>query len=434
MKKDQFNKELLEFLDASPTPFHAVASISARLDAAGYQRLEESHEWSLKLGGRYYVVRNGSSIVAFSGINTPLEMTGLRLFGAHTDSPCLKLKPQPEIQRKRFMQLGVEVYGGALLAPWFDRDLSIAGRVTCLTSEGVTCNLLINWKRPIAVIPSLAIHLDREVNNGRSINPQTQLPAVLMQTADDKKVDFRQLLLDRLQEEHEGVDVVRVLDFELSLYDVNPAAITGINCQFLNSARLDNLLSCYTGLMAMLEGSGEYPCVLVCNDHEEVGSTSAEGASGPFLRSILMRLAEEEGRLSQAISRSVMFSVDNAHGVHPNFADKHDDNHGPILNLGPVIKVNANQRYATNSVTSSFYRQLSEQLDLPYQVFVVRTDMACGSTIGPLTAAELGVKTLDIGAPQWAMHSIREMCGTDDAFHLFKVSQAFFNTEKLPVT
>ncbi len=433
MKKDQFNEGLLEFLNVSPTPFHAVATIATRLDAAGYQKLEESHEWSLKPGGRYYVTRNGSSIVAFSGFKTPMEMAGLRLFGAHTDSPCLKLKPQPEIHRKSFMQLGVEVYGGALLNPWFDRDLSIAGRVTCLTSEGVTSNLLINWERPVAVIPSLAIHLDREVNNSRSINAQTQLPAVLLQTADEQKIDFRQLLLERLRDEHDGVDVVRVLDYELCLYDVTPAAITGMKQQFINSARLDNLLSCYTGLMAMLESNGDYPCVLVCNDHEEVGSTSAEGASGPFLRSILLRLTEEEGRLSQTISRSLMFSADNAHGIHPNYADRHDDNHGPVLNRGPVIKVNANQRYATNSITSSFYRQLSEQLDLPYQVFVVRTDMACGSTIGPLTAAELGVKTLDIGAPQWAMHSIREMCGTDDAFHLFKVTQSFFNTERLPI-
>ncbi len=433
MKKEQFNQALLKFLDASPTPFHAVAAMAECLEAAGFQRLEESHEWSLKPGGRYFVIRNGSSIVAFSGIKTPMELTGVRLFGAHTDSPCLKLKPQPEICRKGFYQLGVEVYGGALLNPWFDRDLSIAGRVSCQSNDGEICNLLINWKRPVATIPSLAIHLDREVNNSRSINPQTQLPAVVMQLGEGEKVEFRQQLLDRVREEYDGKDVARVLDFELCLYDVQGAAIVGLNEEFITSARLDNLLSCYTGLQALLNSSGEYPCILVCNDHEEVGSTSAEGASGPFLRSLLLRLTEEEGRLGQTLSRSLMFSADNAHGIHPNYMDKHDENHGPILNRGPVIKVNANQRYATNSVTSSFYRQLSEQLDLPYQVFVVRTDMACGSTIGPLTAAELGVKTLDIGAPQWAMHSIREMCGTEDAYNLFKVTQAFFDTERLPV-
>ncbi|OZG72082.1 M18 family aminopeptidase [Hahella sp. CCB-MM4] len=433
MKKEQFNQELLAFLDASPTPFHAVATMAEHLEAAGFRRLEESHEWSLKPGGRYYVIRNGSSIVAFSGIKTPMELTGVRLFGAHTDSPCLKLKPQPEIHRKGFYQLGVEVYGGALLNPWFDRDLSIAGRVTCQSSDGSICNLLVNWKRPVATIPSLAIHLDREVNSSRSINPQTQLPPVVMQVEDSQKKDFREQLLERVKAEHEGTDVVRVLDFELCLYDVQGASLVGMSDQFITSARLDNLLSCYTGLQALLNSNGEYPCILVCNDHEEVGSTSAEGASGPFLRSLLLRLTEEEGRLGQTLSRSLMFSADNAHGIHPNYMDKHDDNHGPILNQGPVIKINANQRYATNSVTSSFYRQLSEQLDLPYQVFVVRTDMACGSTIGPLTAAELGVKTLDIGAPQWAMHSIRELCGTEDAYHLFKVTQAFFNTEKLPV-
>ncbi|WP_020406738.1 M18 family aminopeptidase [Hahella ganghwensis] len=433
MKKEQFNQELLKFLNASPTPFHAVATMAERLQAEGFKRLDESHEWSLKPGGRYFVIRNGSSIVAFSGIKTPMELTGVRLFGAHTDSPCLKLKPQPEIHRKGYLQLGVEVYGGALLNPWFDRDLSIAGRVTCLDSNGNIRNLLIDWQRPVATIPSLAIHLDREANNSRTVNPQTQLPAVLMQVGEDQKVDFRQLLLDRVREEHDAADVVRVLDFELCLYDVQGASLVGMSEQFITSARLDNLLSCYTGMQALLASNGDYPAVLVCNDHEEVGSTSAEGASGPFLRSLLLRLTEEEGRLGQTLSRSVMFSADNAHGIHPNFMDRHDDNHGPVLNQGPVIKVNANQRYATNSVTSSFYRQLSEQLGVPYQVFVVRTDMACGSTIGPLTAAELGVKTLDIGAPQWAMHSIREMCGTDDAYHLFKVSQAFFNTESLPM-
>ncbi len=431
MQKDEFIQGLLNFLDLSPTPFHAVATMAEMLDAGGFSRLHEGEDWQLEPNGNYYVIRNGSTLAALSGFAKE-AVQNVRLFGAHTDSPCLKLKPQPEIRRKGYLQLGAEVYGGALLHRWFDRDLSIAGRVTYADDQSKTKSLLVDWEKPVALIPSLAIHLNREANSSSSVNPQTQLPAVIMLADKELEVSFNELLLEHIQEEHVDIDIDRILDYELCLYDTQPAALVGIDNEFVTSARLDNLLSCYVGLQALLSSKTGQACVLVCNDHEEVGSLSASGADGPFLTSLLKRILGGCAKVDQVLAKSMMFSADNAHAFHPNFADKYDDNHGPIVNQGPVIKINVNQRYATNSVTSGFYRNLSDALGVPYQTFVIRTDMACGSTIGPITSAKLGVRTLDIGAPQWAMHSIRESCGSDDGFHLFKVTTAFFDTDELP--
>jgi len=432
MHKNDFNSGLLAFLDSSPTPFHAVASMSATLESAGFQAIEAGQEWQLQDRGRYYLCHNGSSIIAFSGFAADAVTRGVRLFGAHTDSPCLKLKPAPVTVRHGCLQVGVEVYGGALLNPWFDRDLSIAGRVTVIDANQQIQSLLVDWQKPLAVIPSLAIHLDRDANSSRSVNPQNHLPAILQLNSDDPKTTFAQLLREQLQRQYD-IAVERILDFELSLYDCQPAAIIGAGDELIASARLDNLLSCYAGLQAICQADASNPALLVCNDHEEVGSVSATGADGPLLTSVLQRLVgNAEGQLTQCLSRSLMISADNAHAVHPNYADKHDDNHGPQINKGPVIKVNVNQRYATNSITSAFYKQLSENTGEPFQVFVVRSDMACGSTIGPITAAKLGVKTVDVGAPQWAMHSIRETCGIHDAYSLFRVAQSFMNTDSLP--
>ncbi|MEH6556472.1 MAG: M18 family aminopeptidase [Oceanicoccus sp.] len=431
MDIEQFNRGLLEFLDASPTPFHAVQQMVQRLSLAGFEILQEADSWTLQAGGRYCVIRNNSSIVAFTVGDKKVLDTGLRMIGAHTDSPCLKVKPQPELFKKGYFQLGVEVYGGALLNPWFDRDLSLAGRVSFRDSRGNINSLLINFERAIATIPSLAIHLDREANNARSINSQTDIPPVLMQT-DDKQTSFRELLLTRLLVEHPNCGASKILDYELSFYDTQSAAVIGLQDEFIASARLDNLLSCYIGMQALLTDSSEYR-VLVCNDHEEIGSQSAAGAQGPMLRSVLSRLVASDSEFTRAIDRSMMISVDNAHGVHPNFSERHDANHGPVLNGGPVIKMNANQRYATNSETSSLFRHWCESVDETVQAFVVRTDMGCGSTIGPITASELGVKTLDIGVPTFAMHSIRELAGSRDAYSLYRVLKMFYCTEDVAV-
>ena len=422
MNQVAFNRELMMFIQQSPTPFHAVEVMSRQLEQAGFQRLLEADEWQLQPGGKYFVTRNGSSIVAFRYGRADLLESGFRIVGAHTDSPCLKVKPNPELYNKQYFQLAVEVYGGVLLNPWFDRDLSLAGRVTYQDGEGQLKHALIDFQKPVAVIPSLAIHLDRDVNSNRSINPQTQIPPVLMR-AEDGAVDFRDLLLERLVASVPGAS--RVLDFELSFYDTQAPALVGLHDDFIAAARLDNLLSCFTGMQSLIDTDTEQTCVLVCNDHEEVGSQSAAGAQGPMLKSVLQRMANHRSDMVRILDRSMTISSDNAHGVHPNYVDRHDSNHGPILNAGPVIKLNANQRYASNSETMALFRYFAEAVEVPVQSFVVRADMACGSTIGPITAGELGVKTLDVGVPTFAMHSIRELAGSDDAYSLYKVLQQF---------
>ncbi|BFM16768.1 M18 family aminopeptidase [Maricurvus nonylphenolicus] len=425
-----FNEDLMAFLAASPTPFHAVESMASRLLKAGFQRLDEADDWQLTPGDRYFVTRNDSSIIAFVYGKQELTTSGIRMVGAHTDSPCLKVKPHPELVRQGYFQLGVEVYGGALLNPWFDRDLSLAGRVSYRDGQGTLKSCLINFERPIAVIPSLAIHLDREANSKRTVNPQQHIPPVLMQVKEDAKPDFRGVLKEHLSQQ--GIaDVDKVLDYELSFYDVQPPALVGLEQNFLASARLDNLLSCYIGLQSLLEADGEQSCLLVCNDHEEVGSASACGAQGPMLEQLLARWIPDAQLRLRAIDRSMMISADNAHAIHPNYADKHDGNHGPQINAGPVIKVNANQRYATNSETSAVFRDLCDKVDVPVQAFVTRTDLGCGSTIGPITASEVGVKTLDVGVPTFAMHSCRELGGVEDSRNLNRVLSAFFNAERI---
>ncbi|MGD9860702.1 MAG: M18 family aminopeptidase [Marinobacterium sp.] len=429
-QQTEFNQDLIRFLDQATTPFHAVEQMVQRLLKAGFREMSEAERWRPEPGEGYFIRRNGSSIIAWRHPEQEAAVNqGWRLVGAHTDSPCLKVKPNPELHRKGYFQLGVEVYGGVLLNPWFDRDLSLAGRVTYRSEDGDVCSTLLDLRRPIAVVPSLAIHLDREANSSRTINAQTFLPVLMGQT--DEKPDFRQLLADWLMREGTG-NLAQVLDYELCLYDTQGATLIGLEQEFLTSARLDNLLSCYIGLQALLDtpaaGAGQ---VLVCNDHEEVGSLSACGAQGPMLAQWLERLMPDVDNRNRALARSMLISADNAHGVHPNFADRHDDNHGPLLNRGPVIKINANQRYATNSETSSIFRHLAAQAGVPVQSFVVRSDMACGSTIGPITAGELGVRTLDVGVPQFAMHSIRELAGSADAHGLYRVLQRFMAEPRL---
>ncbi len=426
MEHQDFNRNLLTFLERSPTPWHAVARMAEQLDQAGFQRLDEKDPWQLESGCGYYVVRNGSSLVAFrTGAGRPVER-GIRMVGAHSDSPCLKVKPNPEIRRKGYFQVGVEMYGGVLLNPWFDRDLSLAGRVSYLDKAGQVSDTLVNFRKPVAFIPSLAIHLDREANNSRSVNPQTDLPPILMQVPESDSTTFADLLQAQIAVESPECEVDRVLGYELSFYDTQPPSLVGLREEFIASARLDNLLSCYIGLQALLAGDGSEPSLFVCNDHEEVGSVSAEGAQGPFLSSVLERWCGSEDK-TRIIARSMMISADNAHGIHPNYIDRHDANHGPVINQGPVIKINHNQRYATNSRSAALYRHISDELGLPHQSFVVRSDMACGSTIGPLTAGTLGVTTLDIGVPQFGMHSIRELAGARDSYTLYQVLRAFIN-------
>lgn len=418
MTQNDFNTELLDFLETSPTPFHATQELCARLKAAGFTELNEADTWTLEKGKKYYLTRNDSSLIAFVYGTDDINETGVAMVGAHTDSPCLKLKPNAIIHKNGYIQLGVEVYGGVLLNPWFDRDLSLAGRVSGLNEKGELVHPLVDFKRPLAVIPSLAIHLDRDANTSHSINAQTDIPPIVMQS--EEAVSFEEILCKQS-------GLKEILDFELVFYDTQKPALIGLKDEFLASARLDNLLSCYVGLKSIMEASTTKSSLLICSDHEEVGSASTSGAAGPFLQMVLQRINSGHEDYARMINASMMISADNAHAVHPNFASKHDENHGPLLNHGPVIKVNANQRYASNSETISRFKLLCKQSDVPYQSFVTRTDMACGSTIGPITATKIGVKTIDVGLPTFAMHSIRELAGKSDAYMLYGVLKNYFS-------
>ncbi len=433
MKIDDFNHQLTQFLDISPTPFHATKNLADKLISVGFEELKETEAWHIKEHKSYLVKRNDSSIIAFSTGSGNFVNEGFRMVGAHTDSPCLKVKPDPYINRHHSFQLGVEVYGGALLAPWFDRDLSLAGRISW--HDGVSVqNTLIDFKKVIATVPSLAIHLDRKQNNNRTINPQTDIPPLLAilhteKTEFSDQQAFEDLLKAELCSVNPDAKNGDILDFELFFYDTQPSSVIGVNDDFIAGARLDNLLSCFTGVKALIDSKdSNFPALLVCNDHEEAGSMSAAGAQGTFLKQVLQRIVRNNDEYIRMVQRSVLISADNAHALHPNFPNKHDNSHKPLINHGPVIKVNANQRYATTSETSGLFKWLCKEENIPVQLFVSRCDMSCGSTIGPITSSELGVKTLDVGLPTLGMHSIRELAGSKDAYMLAKVLKRFFRT------
>lgn len=433
MPNSNYAVDLCNFIDASPTPYHATQQMVERLVDAGFTQLDEKESWNLQLEKGYVVTRNDSSVIAFTTGSAGSAADGIALVGAHTDSPCLKIKPNPDISKQGVSQLGVEVYGGVLLNPWFDRDLSLAGRVTYEDSDGQLANALVDFKKPIARIPSLAIHLDREANERRTINAQKHLPLVIAGTkAGTDSESFAAILKTQVEDQLDGKvvgKIGKVFAYELYAYDTQSASVAGLNDDYVSAARLDNLLSCFCGMTALVDAFKSNPeraQLLVCTDHEEIGSQSACGAQGPFLKDVVERIVAEPEARQQAIRRSLLISADNAHAVHPNYADKHDQNHGPKINGGPVIKINANQRYATNSENTAVFRQICDSVEVPVQEFVVRSDMGCGSTIGPITAANLGVSTIDVGCPQWAMHSIRETAGTADLEYMIKALTAFY--------
>jgi len=431
MSSASFNDGLLQFLQQSPTPFHAVANLAQKLKQNGFEQLDESDHWRLEKKRSYFVIRNDSALIGFRTGQSDPVINGWHVTGAHTDSPCLKIKPSPEIRKQNYLQLGVEVYGGALLYPWFDRDLSVAGRVDFQTKKGELKSSLIDFSKPVGFIPSLAIHLNRTANDGHKINQQKELPPILMQIGDKNNISFDELLLKTVRKQESNKTAERVLSHELMLYDTQAPNLVGLNQEFIASARLDNLLSCYLACHALIKSNKRNPSVLICNDHEEVGSASTSGAQGPFLKSVLERIVRQATESADAIERAIhnsnLWSIDNAHGVHPNYADKHDDKHSPQLNAGPVIKINANQRYASNSQSIALFKSVCNKCKIPYQSFVMRSDMSCGSTIGPITAAEIGIKTVDIGIASFGMHSIRELAGAKDAENLAKAVTTFYN-------
>ncbi|GAB6192419.1 M18 family aminopeptidase [Desulfocastanea catecholica] len=430
MNQSNYNTDLFSFLSSSPTPYHAVAAMEDFLRGHGFIALQENVPWHLEKGFSYFVTREKSATIAFTLGSKEEPEHGFRMLAAHTDSPCLQIKPRPDIKTATYQQLGVEIYGGGLLGTWFDRDLSLAGRVAGAMADGTLAVRLVDFHRPLLTIPSIAIHFNREANTNNTIDRQKHLPPIIAQAIDNQLPEFKSLLLKQILLEHPKAMIEEILAFDLFCYDFHGPTYLGMNNEFISSARLDNLLSCHAGMTALAQADRARNCLLFCANHEENGSTSATGAHGSFIDSVIERILPNPEARSIALSNSLLISMDNAHAAHPNFMDKIDATHEIHLNKGPVIKLNANQRYATNSLSAAIYKLLCREAGISCQEFVMRSDMPCGSTIGPITAARLGVKTIDVGAPSLAMHSIRELTGSSDPFLLSRSIGHFLSSDR----
>lgn len=423
-------QDLLDFIDASPSPWHAVDTVIQRLLAHGFTLLHETDAWQPAVNGSYFVVRGGASIIAFTLGKQTLTDTGFRMVGAHTDSPGFRLKPQAAYGSDGLVRIGVEVYGSPILATFTDRDLSVAGRVNVRTPAGFETRLL-KFDHALMRLPNLAIHMNREVNDkGLKLNKQTELPLIFGLAGDGVEADrqFISHIATSLQVKAEDV-----LTWELNVFDTQAGAFWGGKQEFIADSQLDNLASCHAALSALLAAKNpDSTCICALFDHEEVGSESAAGASGSFLSDVVQRIAanatlDEVARL-RALAQSFFISADMAHAYHPNYPAAYEPCHQVLLNQGPVIKTNANQRYATSADTAARFITLCESAGVPYQQYAHRADLGCGSTIGPIIASRLGVPSVDVGSPMWAMHSIRESAGVLDHSYMIAVLEAMFRS------
>ncbi|ESW09930.1 hypothetical protein PHAVU_009G167900 [Phaseolus vulgaris] len=456
--------DLIDFLNASPTAFHAVDVAKQRLQSAGFQQLSERELWELQPGNKYFFTRNHSTIVAFAIGKKYVAGNGFYIIGAHTDSPCLKLKPVSKVVKGGILEVGVQIYGGGLWHTWFDRDLTVAGRVILREENAGSVSYshhLVRIEEPIMRIPTLAIHLDRTVSDGFKFNNETHLIPILatalkgelnkLSSENGNQTDVKKasdktgtantkhhLLLLQLLASKLGCETDDIYDFELQACDTQPSTVGGAAKEFIFSGRLDNLCMSFCSLKALIDATSSESSLeeetgvrmVALFDHEEVGSDSAQGAGSPVMLNAVTRVTNSFGTkpnlLEKAAQRSYLVSADMAHALHPNYMEKHEANHQPKLHGGLVIKNNANQRYATNIVTSFLFREIASKHNLPVQDFVVRNDMSCGSTIGPILASGVGIRTVDVGAPQLSMHSIREVCAVDDVKYSYEHFKAFY--------
>ncbi|MEE1939441.1 M18 family aminopeptidase [Streptomyces sp. TRM 70361] len=418
--------DLVSFLTASPTPYHAVATAAERLEKAGFRQLAESDAWDGGSGGRY--VLRGGAVIAWYVPEGASPATPFRIVGAHTDSPTLRVKPVPDTGAAGWRQVAVEIYGGTLLNTWLDRDLGLAGRL--VLRDGTAH--LVNVDRPLLRVPQLAIHLDREANNGLKLDRQRHMTPVwgLGEPREGELIDFLAA--------EAGLDAADVTGWDLMVHPVEPPAYLGRDRELLAGPRMDNLLSVHAGTAALTAaaahdretgGALPYVPVLAAFDHEENGSQSDTGAEGPLLgtvleRSVLARGGTLEDR-ARAYAGTVCMSSDTGHAVHPNYAERHDPGHHPMPNRGPILKVNVNQRYATDGTGRAVFAAACERAGVPWQSFVSNNAMPCGTTIGPITAARHGITTVDIGVAILSMHSARELCGADDPHLLANALTAF---------
>ncbi len=404
---------LADFIDASPSPYHACASAAARLEAAGFQRLDERTVWA-SIPERAYLQRGGS-LMAWALPTAAEPADGFRLVGAHTDSPNLRVKPRPDTGGAGFRQVGVEVYGGVLLNSWLDRDLGLSGRAWIDEGAGLEERLFL-VQRPVMRVPQLAIHLDRAIGQeGLKLDRQQHM-APISAVGERHEGAFRDLLAAEI-----GCAATAIKSWDAMLHDLTPSRLIGVDEDMLAAPRLDNLCSAYLGLEAVIaaaDAGAPRGVAVTLFDHEEVGSGSRGGADGPILGDVLERLVLARGGAREdflrCLAASICISADMAHAVHPNYRERHEPDHHVHLGAGPVIKINANQRYATEAETEAFFQAACERAGVPHQKWVMRTDMACGSTIGPLTAAQHGIRTVDVGCAQLSMHSARELCSRDD--------------------
>ncbi|MDI5964264.1 M18 family aminopeptidase [Streptantibioticus silvisoli] len=414
--------DLIAFVAGSPTPYHAVASAAARLEAAGFTRVEERDAWNGTPGGRYLL--RGGAIIAWYVPDNAGPATPFRVVGAHTDSPNLRVKPRPDSGGHGWRQVAVEIYGGPLNNSWLDRDLGLAGRL--VTRDGA--HHLVNVDRPLLRVPQLAIHLDRSVNEGLALDRQRHLQPI-WGLGEPREGDLIGFLAGEA-----GLAAADVVGWDLMTHDVQPPAYLGRDEELLAAARLDNQVSVHAGATALaaVAASGAelaYIPVLAAFDHEETGSQTDTGADGPLLGTVLDRSVYARGggfdERARALSATVCLSSDTGHAVHPNYAERHDPGHHPVPNGGPILKVNVNQRYATDGQGRGLFVAACERAGVPWQSFVSNNATACGTTIGPITAARHGITTIDVGIAILSMHSTRELCGAQDPSLLARAITAF---------
>ncbi|MBZ2174478.1 M18 family aminopeptidase [Schnuerera sp. xch1] len=429
-KEKKFAKDLINFIDNSPSSFHAVKKAEDVLVKSGFEKLELKDKWDLKKEGKYYIIKNESAIIGFVIGRGEIEEDGFRLVGAHTDAPTFKIKPRPEIAvDDKYLKLNTEVYGGPILSTWFDRPLSIAGRVSIKTENPLKPKqLLVDIKNPITTIPNLAIHMNRKVNEGVKLNPQEDtLPLLSVINEELEKENFLLKLIA------ENIDVVEkdIMDFELFLYNTEKGSLIGIDEEFISIGKLDDLAMVHAGLHGIIDSKvANSTNILVCFDNEEVGSRTKQGAASPMLKTILERIAISMGKdredYYRALSNSFIISADMAHALHPNYRGKNDLTNKPILNGGPAIKIAASQAYTSDSISASIYKGICESADVPVQKFVNRSDEKGGSTIGPISSTQVDIPSVDIGNPILAMHSVRELGGVLDHYYVYKSFKRFY--------
>lgn len=428
---------LLDFINKGRTAFQAAEELKSLLDKEGYSQLNECDSWKLDKGGKYYIEKNNSAVIAFEIGQGEIERDGFRLIGAHTDSPGFRIKPNAEMTVEgHYVKLNTEVYGGPILSTWFDRPLSIAGRVTLKSENPLKPEVkLVDVKKPVLIIPSLAIHMNRSVNDGYAYNKQKDtLPLLtIKQCTDAVNADLeKDGQLIRLIASTLNVEVSNILDFDLFLYAIEEGSVIGLNDEFISCGRLDDLWMVYAGFKALKDSTKiDATKVLVALDNEEIGSLTSQGANSSILESTLERIAlalnKNREEFKRSLASSIMISADLAHAIHPNYTEKCDPTSKPMLGKGPVIKIAASGSYSTDSYAAAIFKGICEKAGVPCQEFVNRSDLRGGTTIGPISASKLNIPVIDMGAPLIGMHSVRELASVQDNEYTIKAFTEFFN-------